>query len=60
MLPVKVVNKPVLPVMVVPDSCVVNTPDAKSAVVPVVVVPERCINLPLSDKTIVVRTLPLN
>ena len=61
MLPVRVVNKPVLPVIVAPETCVVNTPDAKLAVVPVVVVPVSEVKLPVvAVTTVPVNVVPLN
>ncbi len=60
MLPVRVVNKPVLPVIVVPETCVVKTPDTKLAVVPVVVVPVNDVNEPVVAVTVVpVNACPL-
>ena len=48
-----VVNNPVLPVIVAPETRVVNTPDAKFAVVPVVVVPVKEVKLPVVAATVV-------
>ena len=48
-----VVNNPVLPVIVAPETRVVNTPDAKFAVVPVVVVPVREVKLPVVKLAVV-------
>jgi hypothetical protein len=46
-LPVIDVNLPVLPVIVAPDTWVLNTPDTKLAVVPVVVTPVNDVKLPV-------------
>lgn len=61
MLPVRAVNKPVLPVIVVPEIRVLNTPDSKLAVVPVVVVPVSEVKLPVvAVTTVPVNVVPLN
>ena len=50
---IPLVKLAVVPVTVVPESCVVNTPDAKLAVVPVMVTPVRTVNAPLMPVTVV-------
>jgi len=45
---------------VVPETCVVNTPDAKVAVVPVVVVPVSEVNVPVGAITVAPETCVVN
>ena len=55
-----VVNPAALPVIFVPDICVVNTPETKFAVVPVTVVPVTVVNPAVSPVTTAPETTEVN